>query len=75
MTLQYLIHVEGRRPDVWVDVVEPSDVGWRDRARRYADRAIFFIGHPPMSPICRFGWCVRISTPICSSCGNRTVTQ
>jgi Protein of unknown function (DUF2723) len=44
MTLQYLIRVEGRRPDVWVDVVEPSDVGWRERARRYADRAVFFVG-------------------------------
>ena len=46
MTLQYLIHVEGRRPDVWVDVVEPGDVSWRDRARRYADRAVFFVGAP-----------------------------
>jgi hypothetical protein len=44
MTLQYLIRVEGRRPDVWVDVVEPSDVSWRDRARRYDDRAVFFVG-------------------------------
>jgi hypothetical protein len=41
MTLQYLIRVEGRRPDVWVDVVEPGDVSWRDRAR---DRAVFFVG-------------------------------
>src|SRR4029079_11320218 len=46
MTLQYLIRVEGRRPDVWVDVVEPSDVSWRERARRYADRAVFFVGAP-----------------------------
>jgi hypothetical protein len=44
MTLQYLIRVEGRRPDVWVDVVEPSDNSWRDRARRYDDRAVFFVG-------------------------------
>jgi hypothetical protein len=44
MTLQYLIRVEGRRPDVWVDVVEPSDVNWHDRARRYDDRAVFFVG-------------------------------
>ena len=44
MTLQYLIRVEGRRPDVWVDVVEPSDVSWPDRARRYDDRAVFFVG-------------------------------
>ena len=44
MTLQYLIRVEGRRPDVWVDVVEPSDDSWRDRARRYDDRAVFFVG-------------------------------
>ncbi len=46
MTLQYLIRVEGRRPDVWVDVVEPSDVSWRDRARRYDDRVVFFVGVP-----------------------------
>jgi hypothetical protein len=46
MTLQYLTRVEGRRPDVWVDVVEPSDVSWRDRARRYDDRAVFFVGAP-----------------------------
>ena len=46
MTLQYLIHVEGRRPDIWVDVVEPSDANWGDRARRYSDRAVFFIGAP-----------------------------
>jgi hypothetical protein len=44
MTLQYLIRVEGRRPDVWVDVVEPNDVSWRERARRYEDRALFFVG-------------------------------
>ena len=44
MTLQYLTKVEGRRPDVWVDVVEPSDASWRDRAQRYADRPVFFIG-------------------------------
>jgi hypothetical protein len=46
MTLQYLIRVEGRRPDVWVDVVEPSDVSWRERVRRYDDRAVFFVGAP-----------------------------
>jgi hypothetical protein len=46
MTLQYLIRVEGRRPDVWVDVVEPGDASWRDRARRYDDRAVFFVGAP-----------------------------
>ena len=46
MTLQYLIRVEGRRPDVWVDVVEPSDAGWRERARRYDDRTVFFVGAP-----------------------------
>jgi hypothetical protein len=44
MTLQYLIQVEGRRPDVWVDVVEPGDSGWGDRARRYPGRAVFFVG-------------------------------
>jgi hypothetical protein len=44
MTLQYLIRDEGRRPHVWVDVDEPSDVSWRDRARRYDDRTVFFVG-------------------------------
>jgi hypothetical protein len=44
MTLQYLVHVEGRRPDVWVDVVEPSDAAWGNRADRYQDRPIFFVG-------------------------------
>jgi hypothetical protein len=46
MTLQYLIRVEGRRPDVWVDVVEPSDASWAERARRYDSRAVFFVGAP-----------------------------
>jgi hypothetical protein len=46
MTLQYLTQVEGRRPDVWVDVVEPSDEDWGNRADRYVDRPIFFIGGP-----------------------------
>jgi hypothetical protein len=46
MTLQYLILVEGRRPDVWVDVVEPGDVDWGVRARRYANRTVFFVGAP-----------------------------
>jgi hypothetical protein len=45
MTLQYLRLVEGQRPDVWVDVVEPSDEAWGTRARRrYAGRPIFFVG-------------------------------
>ncbi len=45
-TLQYLILAEGRRPDVWVDIVEPGDAAWGDRARRYAGRPVFFIGSP-----------------------------
>ena len=27
-------------------MVEPSDAGWRDRARRYDNRAVFFVGTP-----------------------------
>jgi hypothetical protein len=47
MTLQYLRYAEGLRPDVWVDVVEPGDDPWLARAaRRYADRPVYFIGHP-----------------------------
>jgi Protein of unknown function (DUF2723) len=47
MTLQYLRLVEGQRPDVWVDVVEPTDEGWGARAaRRYAGRPVFFVGQP-----------------------------
>jgi hypothetical protein len=47
MTLQYLRLVEGQRPDVWVDVVEPSDEAWGTRAqRRYAGRPVFFVGRP-----------------------------
>ncbi|HEX5689030.1 MAG TPA: hypothetical protein VFX76_03465, partial [Roseiflexaceae bacterium] len=45
MTLQYLRLVEGQRPDVWIDVLEPSDEAWGARAaRRYADRPVFFVG-------------------------------
>jgi hypothetical protein len=45
MTLQYLRLVEGQRPDVWVDVVEPADEDWGARAaRRYAGRQVFFVG-------------------------------
>jgi transmembrane protein TMEM260 (protein O-mannosyltransferase) len=44
MTLQYLRLVEGQRPDVWVDVVEPSDQAWGTRAQRYAGRPVFFVG-------------------------------
>jgi hypothetical protein len=44
MTLQYLRLVEGQRPDVWVDVVEPSDQAWGTRALRYAGRPVFFVG-------------------------------
>ena len=47
MTLQYLRLVEGQRPDVWVDVLEPSDEDWGARAaRRYAGRPIYFVGQP-----------------------------
>jgi hypothetical protein len=47
MALQYLRLVEGTRPDVWVDVVEPSDEPWGPRAeRRYPDRPVFFVGPP-----------------------------
>jgi hypothetical protein len=48
MLLQYLVLVEHQRPDVLVDVVEPSDVPWGQRA---ADRShgqpVFFVGTPP----------------------------
>jgi hypothetical protein len=44
MTLQYLRLVEGQRPDVWVDVVEPNDQAWDERARRYSGRPVFFVG-------------------------------
>ena len=45
MALQYLRLVEGVRPDVWVDVVEPSDEAWGPRAeRRYQGRPVFFVG-------------------------------
>jgi hypothetical protein len=47
MTLQYLRLVEGRRPDVWVDVVEPGDVAWAERVRRYRGRPVFLIGQAP----------------------------
>ncbi len=46
MTLQYLILAERRRPDVWVDVVEPGDADWGSRAARYAGRPVFFVGVP-----------------------------
>jgi hypothetical protein len=47
MTLQYLRLVEGQRPDVWVDVVEPTDESWGARAaRRYAGRPVYFAGQP-----------------------------
>jgi hypothetical protein len=46
-TLQYLIAVEGMRPDVQVDTVEPGDADWGDYARtRYTDRSVFFVGRP-----------------------------
>lgn len=44
-TLQYLILVEHRRPDVWIDIVEPGDEAWEARSRRrYRDRPVFFVG-------------------------------
>ena len=47
MTLQYLVLAERIRPDVWVDVVEPGDDAWGQRAqRRYAGRPVFFVGAP-----------------------------
>jgi len=46
-TLLYLHLVEGVRPDVWIDVVEPGDDPWFDRAqRRYPDRPVYFVGQP-----------------------------
>jgi hypothetical protein len=48
MTLQYLRLADHQRPDVWVDVVEPSDEAWGPRIqRRYAGREIFLIGQAP----------------------------
>ena len=47
MTLQYLVQAERQRPDLWIDVVEPGDDAWGARAaRRYAGRAVFFLGAP-----------------------------
>lgn len=44
-TLQYLRLVEGLRPDVWVDIVEPGDEAWGARAaRRYTGRTVYFVG-------------------------------
>lgn len=46
-TLLYLRVVEGVRPDVWVDVVEPGDDPWLERAyRRYPGRPVYFVGQP-----------------------------
>ncbi len=48
MTLQYLRLADHERPDVWVDVVEPSDEAWGKRIRRrYAGREVFLIGQAP----------------------------
>lgn len=48
MVFQYLRLVEQQRPDVWVDVVEPSDDAWGPRIeRRYPDRPVFLIGQAP----------------------------
>lgn len=46
MTLQYLRLVEGQRPDVWVDVVEPGDEPWVSRIERYRERPVYFVGGP-----------------------------
>lgn len=44
--LYYLRLVEGKRPDVWVDIVEPEDEDWQARAeRRYADDVVYVIGN------------------------------
>lgn len=44
--LQYLRFVEGQRPDVWVDIVEPGDEAWRERAvRRYTGDTVYIIGN------------------------------
>lgn len=44
--LQYLRLVEGKRPDVWVDIVEPDDEPWRERAqRRYSGKTVYCIGN------------------------------
>lgn len=44
--LTYLCLVEGQRPDVWVDMVEPGDEPWPQRAqRRYAGRAVYIVGN------------------------------
>ncbi|MEN9934891.1 MAG: hypothetical protein RLZZ387_1470 [Chloroflexota bacterium] len=46
MALQYVRLVEGVRPDVWVDVVEPTDDPWGPRAaRRYPERPVYLVGH------------------------------
>jgi hypothetical protein len=46
MALQYLRLVEQRRPDVWVDVVEPGDDPWGPRARRrYPARPVYLVGN------------------------------
>jgi len=44
--LQYLRLVEGQRPDVWVDMVEPGDEAWLRRAeRRYGGYPVYIIGN------------------------------
>ncbi|MFP4439979.1 MAG: protein O-mannosyl-transferase family [Chloroflexaceae bacterium] len=43
--LHYLRLVEGRRPDVWVDIVELEDISWQERIQvRYPDRQVYIIG-------------------------------
>ncbi len=43
--LHYLRLIEGRRPDVWVDIVELEDISWQERIQaRYPDRQVYIIG-------------------------------
>ncbi len=45
--LQYLRLVEGQRPDVLVDIVEPEDYTWSEIARqRYTERPVYILGTP-----------------------------
>lgn len=69
MTLQYLVLVEHQRSDVWIDVVEPDDEPWGQRAlRRYPDRAVFLVGQPedvidlPVEPVREgdYAWLFRL---------------
>jgi hypothetical protein len=48
--LQYLRLVDQQRPDVWIDIVEPGDESWPERAQRYPNRPVYFLGHPAFFP-------------------------